>query len=71
MGIEGIVDKGKDLIEAGKDKIEDVLESDAVENISDKVLDGVAGVAKKVAPEEHHETIDKVRDNIDGAIGKE
>lgn len=71
MGLDDLVNKGKELFEENKDKVGDALKSDKVEEISDKVLDGVAGATKKVAGEKHHDKIDDVRDNIDKAIGSE
>ncbi|SJN26145.1 hypothetical protein FM104_05135 [Microbacterium esteraromaticum] len=70
MGIEDMVNKGKDLFEQNKDKIDDALKSDQAEQISDKVLDGVAGFAKKVAPGSADQ-IDDVRDNVDKSVGNE
>lgn len=70
MGFEDIVNKGKELFEDAKDKVEDVLHSDKVEEVSDKILDGAADAAKKVAPADLDGKIDEVRNNIDGAVGK-
>lgn len=81
MGIDDIVNKGKEIFEdakdkvgegfeAVKDKVEDVIHSDKAEEISDKVLDGAADAAKKVAPDAGAKT-DEVRDNVDKAVGKE
>ena len=71
MGIDDIVNKGKQLFEENKDKVGDFLKSDQVEDISDKVLDGAADLAKKVTPDEHDAKVDDVRDNLDKAIGTE
>ena len=71
MGIDDIVNKGKELFEQNKDKVGDFLKSDQAEEISDKVIDGAAGVAKKVVPEEHHGTVDDIAAKADGAIGNE
>lgn len=70
MGIDDIVNKGKELFEENKDKVEQALKSEQAEGISDKVLDGAAGLAKKVAPGAADQ-IDGVRDNIDKSIGNE
>ncbi|MDA4892389.1 MULTISPECIES: hypothetical protein [Microbacterium] len=74
MGIEesfnDVVNKGKDFVEQNKDKIDEAIHSEQAEGISDKILDGVAGFAKKVAPGAS-EQIDGVRDNIDKSIGTE
>ena len=71
MGIDDIVGKGKELFEGAKDKVEEVLGSDKLEEVSDKVLDGAADVAKKIAPDEYDAKIDEVRGHVDGAVGKE
>lgn len=71
MGIEDIVNQGKELFEQNKDKIGDLLHSDQAEDISDKVLDGAADLAKKVAPDQFDGTVDDVRANLDKAVGTE
>ncbi|WP_109210490.1 MULTISPECIES: Rv0909 family putative TA system antitoxin [Microbacterium] len=70
-GFDDLVNQGKGLYEQHKDKIGEFLKSEQAEEISDKVLDGASGVAKKVVPEQHHDKIDDVRGNIDGAVGNQ
>ncbi|HWV48523.1 MAG TPA: hypothetical protein VN035_03620 [Microbacterium sp.] len=74
MGIEesinDAVGKGKDLYEEHKDKIADAVKSEQAEDISDKVLDGVADFAKKIAPGAA-DKIDEIRDGADKAVGNE
>ena len=74
MGIEenvgNAVNKGKELFEQNKDKIAEAVKSEQAEDISDKVLDGVADFAKKIAPGAA-DKIDEIRDNADKAIGNE
>ena len=70
MGIEDLVNQGKELFEQNKEKVEELLHSEQAEGNSDKVLDGAADLAKKVAPGAA-EQIDGVRDNVDGAVGNE
>lgn len=74
MGIEekigDAVNKGKDFIEQNKEKIGEALKSEQAEGISDKILDGVADLAKKVAPGAS-EQIDGVRDSVDKSVGNE
>ncbi|MBN9183382.1 MAG: hypothetical protein J0I66_10370 [Microbacterium sp.] len=43
----------------------------AGEDISDKVLDGAADLAKKVAPDQFDGPVDDIRGNIDKAVGTE
>ena len=71
MGIDDLVGKGKEFLEQNKEKIEGVLHSDKAEEVSDKVLDSAADVAKKIAPDEYDAKIDEVRGHVDGAVGKE
>lgn len=70
MGIDDIVNKGKDLYEENKDKIADAVKSEQAEDISDKVLDGVADFAKKVAPGAA-DKIDEIREEADKNIGNQ
>jgi hypothetical protein len=69
--LDDLTKKAQDFIEENKDKIDDVLNSEQAEDISDKVLGGVSEAAKKVVPEEHHDKIDDVAANIDKSIGTE
>jgi len=71
MGIDDLVNKGKELFEQNKDKVGEALKSDQAESISDKILDGAADLAKKVLPDEHDAKIDEIRDNVDKNIGKD
>lgn len=71
MGIDDLVNQGKDFLEQNKDKIDDVLHSDQAEGVSDKVLDAAAEFVKKIAPDGVDGQVDAVRDNIDKSIGTE
>lgn len=71
MGIDDLVNQGKDFLEQNKDKIEDVIKSDQAEDISDNVLDAAADFVKKVAPDSIDQHVDGVRENIDKAVGNE
>ncbi|QAY60244.1 hypothetical protein ET475_09750 [Microbacterium protaetiae] len=71
MGIDDIVNKGKELFEENKDKIDAALHSEQAEDISDKVLDGAADFAKKVAPDSADAKIDEFRNQADGAVGNQ
>ncbi|MDQ7878275.1 hypothetical protein Q9R08_09855 [Microbacterium sp. QXD-8] len=70
-GFDDLVNQGKDLYAQNKDGIREFLKSEQAEDISDKVLDGASGIAKKVVPEEHHDTVDDIRGNVDGAVGNQ
>jgi hypothetical protein len=71
MGIDDLVNQGKEFLESNKDKIGDVLKSEQAEDISDKALDAAADFVKKVAPDQFDGTVDDVRANIDKAVGNE
>ncbi len=68
--VNDAINKGKDFLEQNKDNIEGALKSEQAEGISDKVLDGLSDLAKKIAPNAA-DKIDEVRDNVDKSIGNE
>ncbi|GAA4059045.1 hypothetical protein GCM10023065_05730 [Microbacterium laevaniformans] len=69
MGLDDIVNQGKQFLEQNKDKIDEVIHSDKAEEVSDSVLDVAADVVKKVAPDQFDAKVGEVRDQVDGAIG--
>ncbi|MAP63419.1 MAG: hypothetical protein CMH34_06690 [Microbacterium sp.] len=69
MGIDDLVNQGKDFLEQNKDKIDDVLKSEQAEGVSDGALDAASELVKKVAPDGVDEHVDNVRDGIDKHIG--
>lgn len=71
MGIDDLVNQGKQFLEKNKDKIEDTLASDQAEQVSDSVLDAAADFVKKVAPDSVDGKVDDVRNTIDSKIGNE
>ena len=71
MGIDDLINQGKDFLDKNKDKIGEALKSDQAEDISDKGLDAAAEFVKKVAPDSVDQHVDGVRDNIDKAVGNE
>jgi len=70
MGLDDMVNKGKDLYAQNKDKVDEAVHSQQAEDISDQVLDGVAEFAKKLAPGAS-EKIDEIRDAADQSLGNE
>lgn len=70
MGLEDLMNQGKDILKENAEKMSGLLKSDQAEQISDKILDGAASLAKKVAPGASDQ-INTVRDSVDGAIGTE
>lgn len=71
MGIDDLVNQGKDFLEQNKDKIDGAIKSEQAEGVSDNVLDAAAEFVKKVAPDSVDQHVDGVRDNIDKAVGNE
>jgi hypothetical protein len=71
MGIDDLVNQGKQFLDQNKDKIDGALKSEQAEGVSDSALDAAAEFVKKVAPDEHDPKIDEVRDNIDRSIGNQ
>ena len=71
MGIEDVVNQGKEFLEQNKAKIDEVIKSDKAEEVSDSVLEAAADFIKKVAPDSVDAHVDGVRDNIDKAVGSE
>ncbi len=70
-GLDDITKKAQDFIEENKDKVEEVLKSEQAEDISDKILGGVADAANKVTGGKFADQIDDVRENIDKSVGNE
>jgi len=68
-GVDDIINKGKQLFEENRDKIQEALKSEKAEEVSDKILDGTADALKKVVPAEHHDKIDQAREGIDKQVG--
>lgn len=71
MGIDDLVNQGKDFLDQNKDKIDDVIKSEQAEGVSDNILDAAAEFVKKVAPDSVDQHVDGVRDNVDKAVGNE
>ena len=70
MGIEDLAKQAGDFAKDNADKIQEALKSEQAEGISDKVLDGLSDLAKKIAPDAA-DKIDEVRDNVDKSVGNE
>jgi phage terminase small subunit len=71
MGIDDVVNKGKDFLEQHKDQIQDTLKSEQAEGVSDNVLDAAAEFVKKVAPDSVDAKVDELRETADRHIGNE
>ena len=71
MGIDDLVNQGKEFLEQNKDKIDDVIKSEQAEGVSDSALDAAAEFVKKIAPDSIDQHVDGVRDSVDKAVGHE
>lgn len=71
MGIEDLVNQGKEFLDQNKDAINSALKSDKVEEVSDSVLATASDAVKKVAPDSIDAHVDGVREGIDKAVGSE
>jgi hypothetical protein len=71
MGIDDLVNQGKDFLDQNKDQIQDALKSEQAEGVSDSALDAAADFVKKVAPDSIDQHVDGVRDSVDKTIGNE
>ncbi|PZU46561.1 MAG: hypothetical protein DI566_06905 [Microbacterium sp.] len=71
MGIDDLVNQGKEFLEQNKDKIEETLGSEQGEGVSDSVLDAAADFVKKIAPDSVDAQVDSIRDTIDSKLGNE
>ena len=62
-----ITKKAQEFLE--DERVQDALKSEQAEDISDKLLDGVADVADKLTGGKFDEQLDAARDAADGAVG--
>ncbi|UOE43104.1 antitoxin [Agromyces larvae] len=70
-GLDDLAKQAGEFVEQNKDKIQEVLKSEQAEDISDKILDGVADAANKVTGGKYADQVDGVRDNIDKSVGNQ
>lgn len=66
---EEVTDKAKAFVDENRDKIEEALKSDKAEEVSDKIIHGLADGLKKVTGGRFDEQIDKTAENLDDTIG--
>ncbi len=69
MGIEDLAKQAGDFVKDNSDKIQGALKSEQAEQISDKVLDGAAGLANTITGDKVAEQVEGARAAADGAIG--
>ncbi|NUU06651.1 antitoxin [Leifsonia sp. C5G2] len=68
-GFDDITKKAQEFL--NDPKVKDALNSEQAEDISDKLLDGVAGAAKKVTGGKFDDKIEGARDEADKHVGNE
>ena len=68
-GFDDITKKAQEFL--NDPKVKDALSSEQAEDISDKLLDGVAGAAKKVTGGKFDDKIEGARDEADKHVGNE
>lgn len=71
MALGDLGKKAENFMKDNADKVQDALKSEQAEQISDKVLDGAAGLANKVTGGKHADKVEEVRQNLDDKIGNE
>lgn len=68
-GLDDITNKAKEFLDSGA--VKDALKSEQAEDISDKLLDGVADAADKVTDGKFSDQIEGARNAADEKIGNE
>lgn len=71
MELEDLGKQAGDFAKKNAEKIDEALKSEQAEGVSDKVLDGAAGLANKLTGGKFADKIEGVRDDLDGKIGNE
>ncbi|AOX65934.1 hypothetical protein BJK06_09370 [Curtobacterium sp. BH-2-1-1] len=66
---EEVTDRAKAFVDENKDKIEEALQTDKAEDVSDKIIHGLADGFKKVTGGKFDEQIDKTAQGLDDKIG--
>jgi hypothetical protein len=69
MGIDDVTKKAQEFL--NDDKVKDALKSEQAEDISDKILDGVADAAQKLTGSKFDEQIENAREQADKRVGDE
>lgn len=69
MGLDDITRKAQDFL--ADSTVKEALDSQQAEDISDRLLDGVADAASRVSGGKFDEQIDGAKKAADGAVGTE
>lgn len=68
-GLDDVTKKAKDFL--NDNKVKDALNSDKAEEVSDSILDAVAGAADRVTGGKFHDRIEDAREAADNKIGND
>ncbi|KTR09281.1 hypothetical protein [Curtobacterium luteum] len=68
---EEVTDKAKAFVDENRDKIEEALKSDKAEEVSDRIIHGLADGLKKVTGGRFDEQIDKTAADLDAKVGND
>ena len=68
-GFDDITKKAQEFLKDGK--VQDALQSEKAEDVSDKILGGVAEAVKKATGGKYDDKIDGAREQADKRIGNE
>jgi hypothetical protein len=69
MALDDITKKAQEFLQ--NNKVTEALKSEQAEEISDKLLDGVAGAANKVTGGKFEDKINEARDAADKQVGND
>ncbi|QCR20450.1 antitoxin [Agrococcus sp. SGAir0287] len=69
--LDDLAKKAQGFVEENKGQIEEALQSEKAEEVSDTVLDAVAGKIDDVTGGKHSDAIQNAREQIDKRIGNE
>lgn len=71
MGLEDLAKQATEFAQKNSDKVADALKSEKAEEVSDKLLDGAAGLANRVTGGKFADRVESARDAVDKQIGNE
>ncbi|ARC55746.1 hypothetical protein AS850_01475 [Frondihabitans sp. 762G35] len=68
-GFDDVTKKAQEFLKDGK--VQDALKSDKAEEVSDSILDAVAGAADKITGGKFHDKIEDAKNAADDKIGNQ
>ncbi|MHA3683075.1 Rv0909 family putative TA system antitoxin [Leucobacter sp. HY1908] len=71
MGLEDLAKQAGEFAKQNSGKVADALKSEQAEGVSDKLLDGAAGLANRVTGGKFADQVENARDAIDKQVGNE